>query len=122
MAFKMQTREGSRLSSHAYVLLTTDRGCVQEVSKEIRSIPEVKNTYTLNGMFDLIIDIETQHLNSLKEIIQKRIRSLENVRTTIVNGQVVVDDRVLTKVDMDTHMKEWNALTKRVAEYAKTLE
>jgi len=46
----------------------------------------------------------------------------ENVRTTIVNGQVVVDDRALTKVDMESHMKEWGKLTKRVAEYAKTLE
>ena len=46
----------------------------------------------------------------------------ENVRTTIVNGRVVVDDRVLQKVAMDEHMKEWRNLTKRVAEYAKTLE
>jgi cytosine/adenosine deaminase-related metal-dependent hydrolase len=46
----------------------------------------------------------------------------ENVRTTIVNGQVVVDDRVLQKVDIDSHMQEWGALTKRVAAYAKTLE
>jgi cytosine/adenosine deaminase-related metal-dependent hydrolase len=46
----------------------------------------------------------------------------ENVRTTIVNGQVVVDDRVLQKVDINSHMKEWAKVTGRVAAYAKTLE
>lgn len=46
----------------------------------------------------------------------------ENVRTTIVNGQVVVRDRVLTKVDLEAHWREWKALTDRVAEFAKTLE
>jgi cytosine/adenosine deaminase-related metal-dependent hydrolase len=46
----------------------------------------------------------------------------ENVRTTIVNGRVVVDERAVTNVDMDSHMKEWRTLTKRVATYARTLE
>ncbi len=46
----------------------------------------------------------------------------ENVRTTIVNGQIVVKDRVLTNVDMDAHWREWTELTDRVGEFAKTLE
>jgi cytosine/adenosine deaminase-related metal-dependent hydrolase len=45
-----------------------------------------------------------------------------NVRTTIVNGRVIVDDRVLKNVDMDSHMQEWSNLTQRVAAYASTLE
>jgi cytosine/adenosine deaminase-related metal-dependent hydrolase len=46
----------------------------------------------------------------------------QNVRSTIVNGKVVVDDGVLTKVALGVHSKEWAALTRRVAEYAKTLQ
>ena len=45
-----------------------------------------------------------------------------NVRTTIVNGEIVVRDRVLMKVDEENHWREWKALTDRVAEFAKTLE
>lgn len=45
-----------------------------------------------------------------------------NVRTTIVNGEIVVEDRVLKKVDMEAHQKEWKALTERVAKFAETLE
>lgn len=46
----------------------------------------------------------------------------ENVRTTIVNGQIVVQDRVLQTIDLKAHLKEWTPLTKRVAEFAKTLD
>ena len=45
-----------------------------------------------------------------------------NVRTTIVNGEIVVLDRVLKKVDQEAHQKEWKALTDRIAEFATTLE
>jgi len=67
----------------AYVLLTTDRGREQDICKKIKLIPEVRNAYTLHGVYDLIIDIETDDVNHLKEVIQKRIRSMEKVRSTI---------------------------------------
>jgi len=67
----------------AYVLLTTDIGCEREICKIIKSIPEVRNAYTLHGVYDLIIDIETDDVDYLKEVIQKRIRSMEKVRSTI---------------------------------------
>ena len=67
----------------AYVLLTTDIGCEQEICKIIKSIPEVRNAYTLHGVYDLIIDIETDDVNCLKEVIQKRIRSMKKVRSII---------------------------------------
>lgn len=67
----------------AYVLLTTDIGCEREICKIIKSIPAVRNAYTLHGVYDLIIDIETDDVDYLKEVIQKRIRSMEKVRSTI---------------------------------------
>jgi DNA-binding Lrp family transcriptional regulator len=67
----------------AYVLLTTDIGREQEICKKIKLIPEVRNAYTLHGVYDLIIDIETDDVNHLKEVIQKRIRSMEKVQSTI---------------------------------------
>jgi len=58
-------------------------GCEREICKIIKSIPEVRKAYTLHGVYDLIIDIETDDVNHLKEVIQKRIRSMEKVRSTI---------------------------------------
>ncbi|MEM1104445.1 MAG: amidohydrolase [Pseudomonadota bacterium] len=45
-----------------------------------------------------------------------------NVRTTIVDGVVLVDDGALQSVDLAAHAEEWDAVTGRVAEFAKTLE
>ena len=67
----------------AYVLLTTDIGCEREIYNIIKSIPEVRNAYTLHGVYDLIIDIETDDVDYLKEVIQNRIRSMKKVRSTI---------------------------------------
>lgn len=44
-----------------------------------------------------------------------------NVRTVIVNGDIVVKDRALQKVDVKTHQKAWDKVTARVAEFRKTL-
>ena len=46
----------------------------------------------------------------------------ENVRTTIVNGKIVVRERVPENVDMAAHQREWSALMQSVAKFAETLE
>ena len=76
----------------AYVLLTTDIGCEREIYKIIKSIPEVRNAYTLHGVYDLIIDIESDDLEYLKEVIQNRIRSLKKVRSTLTMIEKVNED------------------------------
>jgi DNA-binding Lrp family transcriptional regulator len=74
---------GAVLLTKAYVLLTTDIGCEREICKIVKSIPEVRNAYTLHGVYDLIIDIETDDVDYLKEVIQNKIRSMKKVRSTI---------------------------------------
>ena len=46
----------------------------------------------------------------------------ENVRTTIVDGKVIVRDRNIENVDMLMHQAEWTAIMEEVAEFAKTLK
>ncbi len=46
----------------------------------------------------------------------------ENVRTTVVDGRVVVRDRVLETADRAAHEREWRPLQQKVAEFARTLE
>lgn len=69
--------------SKAYVLITTDIGCEQEIRNKLLSIPEVKEVNTLHGVYDLIVDIEADDSEILKEIIQRRIRCLDKIRSTI---------------------------------------
>jgi len=46
----------------------------------------------------------------------------QNVTYTIVDGKVIVEKGQLKTVDINEHNKEWVPLTKKVAEFAKTLE
>lgn len=46
----------------------------------------------------------------------------ENVQTTIVDGKIVVRDRVLENIDMAAHQKEWAAIMDSVEKFSKTLE
>jgi len=47
------------------------------------SIPEVKEVHTLHGVYDLIVDIESDDFEYLKEIIHRRIRCLDKIRSII---------------------------------------
>ncbi len=46
----------------------------------------------------------------------------QNVTHTIVDGKVIVENGELTTIDIKEHNKQWIPLTKKVAEFAKTLE
>ncbi len=46
----------------------------------------------------------------------------QNVTHTIVNGKIIVENGILKTINMSEHNKEWIPLTKKVAEFAKTLE
>ncbi len=78
----------------AYVLLTTDIGCEQEISNKLRSIPEVIESYTLHGIYDLIVDIEADDSEILKEIIQRRIRCLDKIRSTITMIERIEENEI----------------------------
>ncbi len=45
-----------------------------------------------------------------------------NVRTTIVDGKVIVRDRDVLSVDLEAHAAEWAEVVKAVAEFAVSLE
>jgi len=44
-----------------------------------------------------------------------------NVRSVIVNGEIVVRERVPVRIDAEAHAAEWRPLVERVAKFAKTL-
>lgn len=46
----------------------------------------------------------------------------QNVTHTIVDGKVIVENGILKTIDIKEHNNQWIPLTKKVAEFAKTLE
>ena len=72
----------------------------------------------------IIVDVHAANMQPAYDLYANLAFSAypENVHTTIVNGKIIVRDRVVQTVDEGAHRKEWLPLTKRVAEFAETLE
>ncbi|MEH6592272.1 MAG: amidohydrolase [Halioglobus sp.] len=72
----------------------------------------------------VIVDVHAPNMQPAYDLYANLAFSAypENVQTTIVNGRIIVRDRVVQTVDMDAHQIEWMPITRRVADFAKTLE
>jgi DNA-binding Lrp family transcriptional regulator len=54
-----------------------------EVMKALNNIKEVRESYMVYGVYDIIARIETDTMQGLKDVINWKIRRLDNVRSTL---------------------------------------
>ena len=67
----------------AYVLINTELGSEPEVMKGLELIEEVKETYLVYGVYDIIARIETDTKKGLKDIVHSKVRRLDKIRSTL---------------------------------------
>lgn len=67
----------------AFVLINTDLGADAEVGEALRKIEEVKEVYGVYGVYDIVVRIEADTLELLKDTISSKIRTLDNVKSTL---------------------------------------
>ena len=67
----------------AFVFMNIDGGGEQEVLQQLRSIPNVKESYMVYGVYDLVAKVEADTMDKLKEIVTWKVRRLDKVRSTL---------------------------------------
>jgi DNA-binding Lrp family transcriptional regulator len=67
----------------AFVLINTESGAEDYVFNQIKRISAVKESYVSYGVYDLIVKVNADSLDELKEIVSYEIRSLDKVRATL---------------------------------------
>lgn len=67
----------------SYVLINIEPGSEEEVLKEVRKVPNVKDCHRIYGLYDMIAKVEADSMDGLKEIITWKIRRLPGVRSTV---------------------------------------
>ncbi len=67
----------------AYVLVSCDLGFDTEIIDEIRQLEEVKEAHGIFGAYDIIVKLESDNVENLREVITWKIRKLNRVRSTL---------------------------------------
>ena len=67
----------------AYVLINTELGAEELVVHELRKIPEVKETYVVYGVYDILTVLETKTVQEVKDVVFTKIRIMDNIKATI---------------------------------------
>ncbi len=67
----------------AYVLINCDLGFDTEIIGEIKQLEEVKEAHGIFGAYDIIVKLESDNVENLKDVITWKIRKLNRVRSTL---------------------------------------
>jgi len=67
----------------AYVLINCDLGFDVEIIDEIKQLEEVKEAHGIFGAYDIIVKLESDNVENLKDVITWKIRKLSSVRSTL---------------------------------------
>ena len=67
----------------AFVLINANLGAEEELVRELKATEGVKEIFSVYGVYDIVVRIEAESMEKLKETITWKIRRLEKVRSTL---------------------------------------
>jgi len=69
--------------SVAFVLINSELGFEAEIVSELNKIVGVKEVYMVYGVYDIIVKMEAETMEKVKDIVTWKIRRLDRVRSTL---------------------------------------
>ena len=67
----------------AFVLINVESGTEEEVVSELKKVEGVEEAYYSYGVYDIISKVKADSMDKLKEMVTRRIRTLDRVRSTL---------------------------------------
>ncbi len=67
----------------AYVLINCDIGSEEDVISHLKTIDGVKEVHGTFGVYDVIVKIESDNHDTLRDTITWKIRKMERIRSTL---------------------------------------
>ncbi|MHA1434621.1 MAG: Lrp/AsnC ligand binding domain-containing protein, partial [Candidatus Heimdallarchaeota archaeon] len=67
----------------AYVLINSEIGGESEVVEQLKAMKEVVEVSVVYGVYDVIVKLEAETMEALKELITSKVRHLNKVRSTM---------------------------------------
>jgi len=66
-----------------WVLINTEPGSEADVLKGLKKIAEVQEAYAVYGVYDVIIKINADTMDKLKDAITWKVRRVNGIRSTL---------------------------------------
>ncbi len=67
----------------AFVFITCEVGTTDRVTKKLQLIDEIKEAIPVWGAYDVVAKVIASTKEELRDAIRKKIRTTDNVRTTV---------------------------------------
>jgi DNA-binding Lrp family transcriptional regulator len=67
----------------AFVLINVESGAEQEVVNELKKIEGIEEAYFSYGVYDIITKIKADSMESLKDLVTRKVRTISRVRSTL---------------------------------------
>jgi DNA-binding Lrp family transcriptional regulator len=74
--------EGPGRMETLYLLIETQVGHLEEVAKRIRAVPDVVEVQGVTGPFDLIVKVQSDHINTALDVVMSKIRRIPGIKST----------------------------------------
>jgi len=66
----------------AYVLIKSDLGEEQKVIEQLEKLEQVVRIDRTFGDYDMVVKMESEHIEKIRETISKNIKKIDKVRAT----------------------------------------
>lgn len=63
----------------AYFLLTFERPCCEEITEQLRFLPEVKSVHSISGDIDMVVRVDAASMNRINEV-RSHMETFHNLR------------------------------------------
>jgi len=67
----------------AFVLMNAELGKETHIVNELEKIPNVKEVYPVYGVYDVMMVIESDSMETLRETITSKVRKLDGIKSTL---------------------------------------
>ena len=69
--------------TRALILFTIESGLEDQVLADVKKVAGVEEAYISYGVYDVVVKIQAESMDSLKNVITNRLRKIRNVRATL---------------------------------------
>ncbi len=67
----------------AYILINCDLGSEEEIIKEVGKLPDVVEVSGVYGVYDIIVKLQADSMDKLRETMTWKLRRIDKVRSTL---------------------------------------